>query len=87
MHQIDIDATTLDTLPGCPSPHNKAVEGSSHKRFGNAAGLTQYGVNLYFVLGSRHDREVAENPDIDMRFERDGKIRKFTRENGESFTS
>ena len=154
MPKIDINAIALDTSTGNPPPYNKAVEGRSRKRLGNAAGLTQFGVNVctlkpgaassqrhwhlnedefvyvlagevtlceddgetvlkagdaagwkagvanghclvnrsqrdcvFIEVGSRHDREVAEYPDIDMRFERDGNIRKVTRKNGEPFTS
>lgn len=38
-------------------------------------------------IGSRHDREVAEYPDHDLKFERDGDSRKVTRKNGEPFSS
>lgn len=152
MPKIDINAITLDTSTGYPPPYNKAVEGRSRKRLGNAAGLTQFGVNLcrlvpgaasslrhwhmsedefVYVLegevtlcedggetvlkagdavgfkanvanghclvnrsnadvvvlevGSRHDREIAQYPDHDMKYERDGKVRKVTRKNGEPF--
>ena len=34
------------TATGYPAPFNKAVEGRSRKRLGDAAGLTQFGVNI-----------------------------------------
>ena len=46
MPKIDIEKIALDTSTGYPSPFNKAVEGRSRKRLGNAAGLDQFGVNL-----------------------------------------
>ena len=46
MPKIDIDAIALDTSTAYPPPHNKAVEGRSRQRLGNAAGLTQFGVNI-----------------------------------------
>jgi uncharacterized cupin superfamily protein len=45
MPKIDIDKIVLDTATRYPPPHNKAVEGRSRKRLGNAVGLTQFGVN------------------------------------------
>jgi uncharacterized cupin superfamily protein len=46
MPKIDIDKIPPDTATGYPSPFNKAVEGRARKRFGRAAGLTQFGVNM-----------------------------------------
>lgn len=46
MPKIDVDKIAPDTATRYPPPHNKAVEGRSRKRLGNAAGLTQFGVNL-----------------------------------------
>src|SRR5512137_2974170 len=46
MPKIDIESIVLDTATGYPPPFNKAVDGRSRKRLGNAAGLTQFGVNL-----------------------------------------
>ncbi len=46
MPKIDIDKIAIDTATGYPAPFNKAVEGRSRKRLGNAAGLDQFGVNL-----------------------------------------
>jgi len=46
MPKIDIASIKIDTATGYPPPHNKAVEGRSRKRLGNAAGLSQFGVNL-----------------------------------------
>jgi uncharacterized cupin superfamily protein len=154
MPKIDIGNIALDTSTGYPAHLNKAVEGRSRKRLGNAAGLSQFGVNLcrlvpgaasslrhwhhtedefvyvlegevtlceddgetvlrpgdaagwkagvanghclinrsqtdavFIEVGSRHSREIAEYPDHDMKFERDGAIRKVTRKNGEPFSS
>ena len=39
MPKIDIDKIALDTSTGYPPPFNKAVEGRSRQRLGNAAGL------------------------------------------------
>jgi uncharacterized cupin superfamily protein len=154
MPKIDIITIPLDTSTGYPAHLNKVVQGRSRKRLGNAAGLTQFGVNLcrlvpgaasslrhwhhnedefvyvlegevtlcedggetvlkpgdaagfkagvanghclvnrsqrdtvFLEVGSRLDREVAEYPDHDMRFESDGASRKVTRKNGEPFSS
>jgi uncharacterized cupin superfamily protein len=46
MPKIDIESVAVDTSVGYPPPLNKAVEGRSRKRLGNAAGLSQFGVNL-----------------------------------------
>jgi uncharacterized cupin superfamily protein len=46
MPKIDIDKVAIDAATRYPPPHDKAVEGRSRKRLGNAAGLTQFGVNL-----------------------------------------
>jgi uncharacterized cupin superfamily protein len=46
MPKIDIGALPLDTATNYPAPFNKAVEGRARKRFGPAAGLTQFGVNI-----------------------------------------
>jgi uncharacterized cupin superfamily protein len=46
MPKIDIAAIPVDTRTGYPAPFNRAVEGRSRKRLGNAAGLDQFGVNL-----------------------------------------
>jgi uncharacterized cupin superfamily protein len=152
MPRIDIAGIKLDTSTGYPAHLSKAVDGRSRKRLGNAAGLSQFGVNLcrlvpgaasslrhwhhnedefvyvlegevtlceddgeivlkpgeaagwkagvanghclinrsqrdavFLEVGSRAEREVAEYPDHDMKFERDGASRKITRKNGEPF--
>jgi uncharacterized cupin superfamily protein len=46
MPKIDIDNIAIDTATGYPPPFNKAVEGRSRKRLGNAIGLAQFGVNI-----------------------------------------
>ena len=46
MPKIDIDGLSSDSKTGYPEPFRKVVEGRSRKRLGNAAGLTQFGVNL-----------------------------------------
>jgi uncharacterized cupin superfamily protein len=46
MPKIDIDKIAIDTATGYPPPFNKAVEGRSRKRLGNAIGLAQFGVNI-----------------------------------------
>jgi uncharacterized cupin superfamily protein len=46
MPKIDIDKISLDTSTGYPPPFNKAVAGRGRQRLGNAAGLTQFGVNI-----------------------------------------
>ncbi len=154
MPKIDIAGIKLDTSTGYPAYLSKAVEGRSRKRLGNAAGLSQFGVNLcrlvpgaasslrhwhynedefvyvlegevtlcendgetvlkpgdaagwkagvanghclvnrsqsdavFLEVGSRAPSEIAEYPDHDMKFERDGASRKVTRKNGEPFSS
>ena len=46
MPKIDIDKLKVDTYTGYPEPFRQAVLGRERKRLGNAAGLSQYGVNL-----------------------------------------
>jgi uncharacterized cupin superfamily protein len=46
MPKIDIDGLKIESGSGYPEPFRKVVEGRSRKRLGNAAGLTQLGVNL-----------------------------------------
>jgi uncharacterized cupin superfamily protein len=46
MPKIDIDSLKIEASTGYPEPFRKVVEGRSRKRLGNAAGLTQFGVNL-----------------------------------------
>jgi uncharacterized cupin superfamily protein len=46
MPKIDIGKLRLDTRRGYPPPHDERVAGRSKKRLGDAAGLTQFGVNL-----------------------------------------
>jgi uncharacterized cupin superfamily protein len=46
MPKIDIDKIAIDTATGYPPPFNKAVEGRSRKRLGNAIGFAQFGVNI-----------------------------------------
>jgi len=46
MPKIDIGKLPLDTRRGYPPPHDERVAGRSKKRLGDAAGLTQFGVNL-----------------------------------------
>jgi uncharacterized cupin superfamily protein len=46
MPKIDIDSLKIDSSTGYPEPFRKVVEGRSRRRLGNAAGLTQFGVNL-----------------------------------------
>jgi uncharacterized cupin superfamily protein len=46
MPKIDIDGLRIESSTGYPEPFRKVVEGRARKRLGNAAGLTQFGVNL-----------------------------------------
>jgi uncharacterized cupin superfamily protein len=46
MPKIDIDGLGSDQVTGYPEPFRKVVQGRSRRRLGNAAGLTQFGVNL-----------------------------------------
>ena len=46
MPKIDIDGLGSDSVTGYPEPFRQIVLGRSRKRLGNAAGLTQFGVNL-----------------------------------------
>ncbi len=46
MPKIDIDSLISDSVTGYPEPFRRLVLGRSRKRLGNAAGLTQFGVNL-----------------------------------------
>src|SRR3974390_1812136 len=46
MPKIDIDGLNIEAATGYPEPLRKVVEGRSRKRLGDAAGLTQFGVNL-----------------------------------------
>ena len=46
MPKIDIDGLKTDSITGYPEPFRQNVLGRVRKRLGNAAGLTQFGVNL-----------------------------------------
>jgi uncharacterized cupin superfamily protein len=46
MPKIDIDNLKTDSRTGYPEPFRQIVLGRVRKRLGNAAGLTQFGVNL-----------------------------------------
>jgi uncharacterized cupin superfamily protein len=46
MPKIDIDNLKTDSMTGYPEPFRQIVLGRVRKRLGNAAGLTQFGVNL-----------------------------------------
>lgn len=46
MPKIDIDAMEFEGGSGYPAPFQAQVAGRMRKRLGNAAGLSQYGVNL-----------------------------------------
>jgi uncharacterized cupin superfamily protein len=46
MPKIDIDKVPINKLTGYPKHFHKEIEGRSRKRIGDAAGLTQFGVNL-----------------------------------------
>lgn len=44
--KIDLSAVPVETGTNYPAPFQSAVEGRSRQRVGNAAGLTNFGVNL-----------------------------------------
>ena len=46
MPKIEIDNLKTDSVTGYPEPFRQIVLGRVRKRLGNAAGLTQFGVNL-----------------------------------------
>lgn len=46
MPKIDIDGLTSESESGYPRQFRQIVLGRLRKRLGNAAGLTQFGVNL-----------------------------------------
>ncbi len=46
MPKIDIAKLPVDSRSTYPDPFNRVVAGRSRKRLGNAAGLSQFGVNL-----------------------------------------
>ena len=46
MPKIDIDGLKTDSITGYPEPFRQIVLGRVRKRLGNAAGLSQFGVNL-----------------------------------------
>ena len=45
MPKIDIDAPTLRDRLVYPEPHRSVTNGYAQRRFDDAAGLTQFGVN------------------------------------------
>ena len=49
MPKIDIDKVPVDVSTGYPPQFRKEIDGRSRKRLGNAAGLTQFGVNICTV--------------------------------------
>jgi uncharacterized cupin superfamily protein len=65
MPKIDIDSVRLESGTGYPEPFRKQVQGRSRQRLGNAAGLTQFGVNLARLKpgawsAQRHWHEVQD---------------------------
>jgi len=46
MPKVDIAALKIESGTNYPEPFNRAVNGRSRKRLGNAVGLDQFGVNL-----------------------------------------
>ncbi|MGA2493707.1 MAG: cupin domain-containing protein [Roseiarcus sp.] len=46
MPKIDVANLRIDSRRGYPPPHDERVAGRSKKRLGDAASLTQFGVNL-----------------------------------------
>jgi uncharacterized cupin superfamily protein len=46
MGKIDLAKVPVRTGSGYPPPHDKAVEGRSSMKLGDAGGLTQFGANL-----------------------------------------
>lgn len=46
MPKIDLEKVSVLTGTGYPPPFDRAVNGRSRQRIGDAGGLTQYGVNL-----------------------------------------
>lgn len=46
MKKIDVASQPVHTGSGYPSPHDAACAGRQRARLGDAAGLTQFGVNL-----------------------------------------
>ncbi|KUF11242.1 cupin domain-containing protein [Pseudoponticoccus marisrubri] len=46
MPKIDIEAVEIRTGSSYPAPHGAAMAGRRQQRLGDAAGLTQFGVNL-----------------------------------------
>lgn len=65
MPKLDINALPIKTGTIYPAPYDKAVEGRSSIRLGDAGGLTQFGVNIVILApgaGSsmRHWHEVED---------------------------
>ena len=46
MPKLDIEALPIDTKTPYPPPFDRVVYGRERRRLGNAAGLSQFGVNL-----------------------------------------
>src|SRR5215469_4051124 len=46
MSKLDIEALPIDTKTPYPPPFDRVVYGRERRRLGNAAGLSQFGVNL-----------------------------------------
>ena len=46
MPKLDIEALPIDTRTPYPPPFDRVVYGRERRRLGNAAGLSQFGVNL-----------------------------------------
>jgi uncharacterized cupin superfamily protein len=46
MPKLDIEALSIDTRTPYPPPFDRVVYGRERRRLGNAAGLSQFGVNL-----------------------------------------
>ena len=54
MPKIDIDAPTLRDRLVYPEPHRSVTNGYAQRRFDDAAGLTQFGVNRVLLAPDAH---------------------------------
>ena len=82
MPKINIDAATLRDRLVYPEPHRSVTKGYEKRRVGDAAGLTQFGVNRVVLAPDahtalRHWHEVQDEFVIVFWIEQDHVFSKF----------
>ena len=75
MPKIDIDKVPDDVATGYPKHFQKEITGRSRKRIGNAAGLTQFGVNICTIkAGSQSSQRHWHETEDEFVYVLDGEV-------------